>query len=130
MSLTRGIVFAIVMLMVAAGMRSVTTTWLPLSGDWSQRVTMALMGVVLIVMGNAIPKTLTPLAALTCDASELQQLQRLSGWMWVSAGAALSLEWLVLPANIAQSLTFVIVGGTAMTVIVQMMRLHRRRASR
>ena len=44
--------------------------------DFARRFTMASFGILLVVVGNAMPKTLQPLARMTCDVAAVQAFQR------------------------------------------------------
>lgn len=93
--------------------------------DWSERAAMGLSGVALIILGNAIPKTLTPLAVQRCEPSRLQRLQRLAGWTWVATGAALAAVWLFVPVGIANTVTMLVVPAALLVNVVQLLRIRR-----
>ena len=95
------------------------------STDWSERAAMAMSGVALLILGNAIPKTLTPLAVQRCDPARLQRLQRLAGWTWVASGAALTAIWLMVPVAAADTATLFIVPAAILVNLVQLFRMRR-----
>ena len=99
------------------------------STDWSERAAMAMSGVALLVLGNAIPKTLTPLASQRCDPARLQRLQRLAGWTWVASGAALVAIWLMVPIETADTATLLIVPAAILVNVVQLLRIRRSPAT-
>lgn len=128
----RSLLFAGIIVLVAAGTRLAAAAGVlgaPTAG-WSQRLTMATIGAFLMVTGNGIPKTLTPLGAVSCDPAAVQSFQRLGGWTWALAGLVLALDWLVLPLSLAGTLTFVIVGAGLGSVLVLYIRLQRNLAQR
>src|SRR5262249_60077958 len=94
---------------------------------WPQRLTMVLLGLFLMSMGNDFPKTMRPLASLTCDPARLQRFQRLVGWTWVATGGVLAFAWLALPVSVAQPVTIWIIGTGTAVVGVSILRLHRER---
>jgi hypothetical protein len=103
------------------------TRLLAVDGDLSQRAAMALLGGFLAYIGNGIPKTLTPLSALRCDAVRLQALQRLSGWTWVVTGLGFAIAWLVMPAAVAKPVSLALIGGGMVMVVTQIVRMYLSR---
>lgn len=128
----RSLVFAGIIVLVAAGTRLAAAAGVlgAPSAGWSQRLTMATIGAFLMVTGNAIPKTLTPLGALSCDPAVVQSFQRLGGWTWALVGLVVAITWLVLPLSLAGTLTFVIVGTGLGSILVLYIRLQRNLALR
>jgi predicted acyltransferase len=93
----------------------------------SQRVRGAMMGIVLVICANLVPKTLKPLAAERCDPSTKQAMQRFAGWALVLAGLGYSLAWLVLPLDSARVASlFLVTGGVALVVARVTWSLVRR----
>jgi hypothetical protein len=90
----------------------------------SRRATMAILGAFLVFTGNSLPKTLTPLSALQCDAGRAQAFQRFAGWTWVLTGLALAVVWLVLPVKVAEPMTFFVVPGGMLIIVAQVVRLR------
>jgi hypothetical protein len=120
----RGLSFAGV-LILADGGASIAATHGLLGPEWPTRATMAVLGAFLMVTGNAIPKTLAPLSASSCNLASLQRLQRQAGWMFSIAGAGLTLGWLAFPEPLANLLTLMLVPITAL-IAIQTLRLSRR----
>ncbi len=92
----------------------------------ARRLTMALVGVVLAMIGNATPKRLTPLSALGCDGARNQAFQRFTGWTWFMAGLTYAMVWLVMPLDVAKPLSVVVVVAGMLLVATQMIRMVRR----
>jgi hypothetical protein len=97
--------------------------------DIALRATMAIMGAFLAVTGNAIPKTLTPLAALHCDPAKVQMIQRLAGWIWVLAGLAVAIAWVTLPINLAETTSFLLLPSAIVVTVGQTVWLRRAKPS-
>ena len=55
-----------------------------------------MLGILMMIIGNALPKTLKPLRH-RCSSAREQALQRFAGWMFVLAGFGYALAWAVLP---------------------------------
>src|SRR5262249_4192875 len=125
--IVRGLVFAGLMLAVSGGAKVLTSMGILSDTTWSQRLTMVLLGVFMMAMGNDLPKTMRPIASLTCDPARLQRFQRLAGWTWVATGGVLAIAWLVLPVTLAQSVTVSVIGLGITVVAVSILRLHRER---
>ena len=63
-----------------------------------------LLGAVMIVSGNAIPKNLVPLARLSCAPTREQTLRRVGGWALVLGGLGYTLAYAFAPIAIASTL--------------------------
>jgi hypothetical protein len=90
---------------------------------------MAIVGAFLAVTGNAIPKTLRPLAALHCDPTKVQAVQRLAGWIWALAGVAVAIAWLTLPINLAEAMPFLLLPSAILVTVGQVVWLRRAKPS-
>ena len=119
----RGLRYAGLIIAVAGGAKFAAAHGL-IGTDWPRRATMAVIGAFLMATGNAIPKTLTPLSASSCDPAALQRLQRQAGWIFALAGASLMIGWLAFPEPLANVLTLLLAPATALFV-VQVFRLRR-----
>jgi hypothetical protein len=128
-SVRRGIVTAGLILAISLGAKLAAALGAVHSGDFALRATMAIMGAFLAVTGNAIPKTLTPLAAQHCDPARVQAVQRLSGWTWVLAGLAVAMAWLALPINLAELMSFLLLPGAIFVTVGQVVWLRRAKPS-
>ena len=126
-SVRSGIVFAGLTIAFSLSVKLATTLGAAAHSDLSQRVTMTLLGAFLVLTGNVIPKTLTPLSALACDPARLQALQRFAGWTWVLTGLAVAVAWLVLPLRLAEPISFVLLPGAILLIVVQLFRLRYAR---
>ena len=78
-----------------------------------------------VLTGNAVPKVLTPLAAMKRDPARVQAFRRFAGWAWVLTGIAYSLAWLALPTRLAVNATFIIVPLGMLLVSLGWLRLQR-----
>jgi hypothetical protein len=66
-----------------------------ISYDLSLRVTMAIIGLVLVIQANAVPK------AVAGRSVNVQAVKRVAGWALVLAGLAYTAIWLFAPLEIA-----------------------------
>ncbi len=75
-------------------------------------------GVVLVAIGNMLPKILGPLAAQRCTPSQKQAIQRLAGWAFVLAGLSSIAAWWFLSAEHARATTFAVtLSATALVLL-------------
>jgi hypothetical protein len=121
-----GIVFAGLMLASSLALKLATALGTTDHSDLAQRMLMVILGAFFTVTGNALPKTLTPLAA-KCDGARVQAFQRLAGWTWVLTGLTFATAWLVLPVHLAQPLSLVALLGGMLIIGTQIVRLRRTR---
>ncbi len=126
-SLRSGILFAGLMVLFSLSWRLATALGAAGDPDLGRRATMAVGGIFLVFTGNGIPKTLTRWSGLQDDAGRIQAFQRFAGWTWVLAGLALAITWLVLPVELAGTLTLVLMPAAMLLIGVQVVRLRRAR---
>lgn len=128
-SIRQAVVFAGLMLAIPLGARFAVELGLIHDADFSKRLTMVLVGAFFAFTGNAMPKTLTPLAQLQCDAARVQAFQRFAGWAWVLTGLGFAIAYLVLPLDLAKAVSMVILMTGMLLVAVQLLRLRRPRTA-
>jgi len=76
-----------------------------------------LMGLVVLVSANAIPKKLVPLARLSCDPASEQTLRRLGGWTLVLGGLGYTLAYALAPIAIASALATCLLAPAVLVVV-------------
>ena len=129
--ISSGVGFAALIMVVALSGKFLQTLGVIDDQSFARRLTMALVGVLLAMIGNATPKRLTPLSALGCDGARNQAFQRFTGWIWFMAGLTYAMVWLVMPLDVAKPLSvMVVVAGLLLvaTQLIRMVRRHRREA--
>jgi hypothetical protein len=124
--IVRGLVLASAIIGVSLAAKFAPGFGLWPGSDWSERAPMALIGVCLVILGNAIPKTLTPLAVEQCDPATKQRIQRLAGWTWVAAGASLTTLWLVASESTANTATMLVVPAAILVNVAAIFLMRRR----
>jgi hypothetical protein len=120
------LVLAGLMLAIAMLARLAASLGWAAASELSSRASMAVLGALFVLTGNAVPKTLTPLAAMKRDPARVQAFRRYAGWTWVLTGVAYSLAWLALPAKLAANATLVVLPLGTLLVALGWLRLHRR----
>ena len=68
-----------------------------LSAEMARRLTGVLLGFVVVLYANAIPKSLVALARLRCSPAREQAARRFAGWSLVLGGLGYILAMLVAP---------------------------------
>lgn len=68
-----------------------------ISDELKQRLMAALLGAVVVIYANAIPKSLTALAQLRCSPEREQAARRFAGWSLVLGGINYMLAALFAP---------------------------------
>jgi Ca2+/Na+ antiporter len=117
--------FAGVVLLLSGGSKLAVKLGLVDDADFSRRIGMVTVGLVLAYIGNSIPKTLTPLSTLQCDGARNQAFQRWSGWIWVLAGLGYGLVWMVAPIDHASPISMAVVVAAMIAVVTMLVRLWR-----
>jgi len=128
-SVRRGVATAGLILAISLGAKLGVALGAVHYGDIALRATMAIVGAFLAVTGNAIPKTLTPLAAQHCDPAKVQAVQRLAGWIWVLTGLAVVVAWLTLPINLAEATCFLLLPSAILVTVGPAVWLRRAKPS-
>ena len=126
---------AIVRALLVAGAllaASALLAWLSpehVAADTARRVLGVLMGAVVMISANAVPKTLAPLGAGRCDAATEQALRRFAGWSLALGGAAYALAWAVAPIAHANLLAASGLGAAVLVLVVRVVRARGARAN-
>jgi Ca2+/Na+ antiporter len=108
---------------------SATLRWLApeyLSSTLARRLVQIMMGLFLVAIANALPKTLTPLMQLRCDPAAEQAMRRFTGWTLTLGGVGYALTWMIAPTGIAPVLAKSLLGGAVLLVIVRLARAKMR----
>ena len=124
--ISSGVGFAALMMVIALSGKLLLALGVIDDASFSRRLTKALVGVLLAMIGNATPKRLTPLSALGCDGARNQAFQRFSGWTWFMAGLTFAMVWLVMPLDVAKPLSIVVIVASMLLVAAQLIRMARR----
>lgn len=90
--------------------------------DADERITGVIIGILLAWTGNAMPKRRAECDG--CDPSAGLALRRFAGWLFVMAGAAHAVIWLVAPIELANGLAICVVVGTLAVVLLRALVLR------
>ena len=86
------------------------------SAETVARLMGVLMGSVVLISANVIPKRLVPLALLSCDPAREQTLRRFAGRALVLGGLGYTLAYALAPIAIAQTLAICLLAPAVLTV--------------
>ena len=91
------------------------------SDELARRLLAAMLGAIVVVYANAIPKTLTALAGLRCSPEREQAARRFAGWSLVLGGVGYMLAALFAPLEAMH-----LVGGGVLGVslLAAILRCH------
>ena len=123
---SRGLIVAGVLLGVAAGLKLLSPGHL--SPEAAHRILGVLLGAVVVVYANAVPKALSPLMQMRCDPVAEQAIRRFTGWSLVLGGAAYSGVWAIAPLAYANLLAASLLGSTVLLVVLRLARSGRSRS--
>lgn len=86
------------------------------SAETVERLMGMLMGSVLLLSANAIPKRLVPLARLSCDPAREQALRRFAARALVLGGLGYTLSYALVPIAIASTLAICLLAPAVLVV--------------
>ncbi|MDB5430247.1 MAG: putative integral rane protein [Caulobacter sp.] len=98
-------------------------------GVLGDRVMGAGGGVVMMVLGNYLPKALGPVTAARCSPVQMQAMQRFAGWTFMIAGLLYTAAWIFLPVSLAHTVAIPI-AATAIVLTLGRLVLAIRGGSR
>jgi Ca2+/Na+ antiporter len=123
----RALGFAGALLAITSGVRLATAWGLVDDPDAFRRGTMVVVGAFFLSVGNRLPKTLTPLAAMRCNPARVQAFQRAVGRQWVIAGLVFIAIWVQVPLALARPLSIALLSACIAATVWQLVRLRAGR---
>lgn len=100
-------------------------TYEAIPADWSTRFGMLASALVLIVIGNGLPKKIEP----GCSRSQSQAIQRLLGWTFVVTGLIAIAVWLIMPVAVARMAGLALYGAAVVFAVVAILQIRQRTVS-
>jgi hypothetical protein len=125
-SIVRGLLIAGALLAVATTLRLLSPDHL--SPDTARRMMGVLLGVVVMVYANAVPKALSPLIQMRWNPAEEQALRRFTGWSLVLGGAAYAAAWAIAPIDKANLVAAICLGAAFVAVVLRFAWMSARGA--
>lgn len=93
-----------------------------IGAEAARRTLGVLMGAVVMLAANAVPKTLPPFGGTRREPAAEQALRRFAGWTLVLGGAAFVLAWAVAPLAYANLLAASGLGSALLVLVVRVAR--------
>ena len=90
-----------------------------ITATMSDRGNGVMIGIMLIVTGNAIPKNIKTGSAEKCEFTRGQKMQRFAGWAFVIAGIAYAGVWLFAPLPFTEILPSAFVAIALVLILVR-----------
>lgn len=125
-AIARGLVVAGVLLGVTIMLKRLSPEHV--SPDVARRALGVLLGAVVVLYANAVPKALSPLMSMRWDPAAEQAARRLTGWSLVLGGAAYAVTWLVAPLAYANVISGSLLATALLVVVVRLARGTTNRA--
>ena len=116
-SISRSLIIAGVLLGVAMTLKLLAPDHI--SPDLARRMMGVLMGMVVLIYANAVPKALSPLIQIRCDPIEEQAIRRFTGWTLVLGGAGYAAAWVIAPMQYAKTVAAILLGAALLQVIAR-----------
>lgn len=110
------------LLVTGALIVTAATTLEAIPEDWSTRFGMIGSALVLIVIGNGLPKKIEP----GCSRTRGLAVQRLLGWTFVITGLAALVVWLSVPMAFARVAGLGIYGIAVVFTVIALIRIRNR----
>jgi len=127
--ISRSLITAALILVTSAALALASPTYV--NADLAQRLFGVMLGAVVVLYANAIPKALIPLARMRCDPATEQGLRRFTGWALVLGGVGYAMAWLFAPMTSAWILAIALLGTALLVVLLRYAWYVRvRRSSR
>lgn len=118
--LLRGLALASALLLATLAIKLVSPDYI--SADGAARALGVMLGALVVVVANKVPKMLAPLTA-ACSAAAQQALRRLTGWALVLGGLGYIGAWLFAPIGAAPTIALTLLGTAFALVLVCMLRV-------
>lgn len=122
--ISRGVVLAALLLGASLATKRLSPQYV--NPELAHRLLGVLMGMVVVIYANTVPKTLTPLLQTRCDPIAAQAARRFTGWSLVVGGAAYALAWAFAPLRIADMLAAGFLGASLLLVAARVAWTIRR----
>lgn len=120
-SLTRSLLAAALILGISAALAWAAPMYI--SSEWSHRLLGAMLGAVVVVYSNAIPKVLTARARRHAAPGAEQAARRFAGWILVLGGFGYMFAWLLAPLEMAGLVGGAILAAALLLAVVRCLRI-------
>ena len=118
--LVRSLLIGVLIIAIAGALSWLAPAYI--SAELSHRLLGALLGAVVVVYANAIPKMLATRVRLRCTPAEDQAARRFAGWSMVLGGVGYMLAWLFAPLGLAALIGGGLLAGALLIALVRCLR--------
>lgn len=119
--LGRALLAAALIIGISAGLAWAAPVYI--SSELSHRLLGALLGAVVVIYSNAIPKVLTARARRHAAPGEEQAARRFAGWILVLGGFGYMFAWLLAPITMAALAGGAILAAALLLAVVRCLRI-------
>jgi hypothetical protein len=118
--LARAILASAVIIGVSAALSALAPAYI--STELSHRLLGAMLGALVVVYANTIPKVLVARSQQRCDPARDQAARRFAGWSLVLGGIAYILAWLLAPLDLAAPIGGALLAAALLLAVVRCTR--------
>jgi hypothetical protein len=115
--ISRGLIIAALVLGASLAAKRLSPEYL--SPDLAHRLFGVVMGGVIVVYANTVPKALNPMIEMRCEPAACQAVRRFTGWTLVLGGAGYAAAWAFAPLRIADVLAVSFLGASVLLVVAR-----------
>lgn len=124
-ALTRALIVAGLFLTITAAIKLGSPEYI--DAGLARRLVGVMMGAIVMLYANSVPKTLTPLAAMRCSPATEQSIRRFTGISLVLGGLGFALAWMVAPLEAANAVAGSLLAIALLAVALRYAALFARR---
>lgn len=100
-----------------------------IDADFARRLVGVMMGAIVVLFANSVPKKLTPLAAMRCSPATEQSIRRFTGMSLVLGGLGFALAWMAAPIDAANAVAGTVLGVALLAVALRYAAAFVRRSA-
>ena len=124
--ITRALIVAGLFLSITAALQLGSPEYI--DADVARRLVGVMMGAIVVLYANSVPKQLTPLAAMRCSPATEQAIRRFTGLSLVLGGLGFALAWIVAPIEAANAVAGAVLGIALLAVALRYAAVFARRS--
>ncbi len=114
-AILRGFTIAAAIIVIAIVLKLLSPNYI--SPNLATRLLGVLLGAVVVIYANAVPKALSPLIRMRCDPVAEQAMRRFTGWSLALGGLGYVIAWLVAPIESASTIAMCLLGASMLLVV-------------
>lgn len=123
--ITRALIVAGLFLSITAAVKLGSPEYI--DAELARRLVGVMMGAIVVLYANSVPKALTPLATMRCSPAAEQSIRRFTGISLVLGGLGFALAWMAAPIEAANAVGGSVLGIALLAVALRYTALLARR---